>query len=115
MSPNKYKIKYKHIGKQTGGNTGTLLTNIIKIILLLPLLPLVLYVLLLSHISKYYIIYLPIILILKIYTFNYALNISPNVLRVLTNIFLGLHLYSAVALLYGLLLFLLFPNIYIIN
>ena len=65
MSPNKYKIKYKHIGKQTGGNTGTLLTNIIKIILLLPLLPLVLYVLLLSHISKYYIIYLPIILILN--------------------------------------------------
>jgi hypothetical protein len=113
MSPNKYKIKYKHIRKKTG--EGSVASNIIKIILLLPLLPLVLYVLLLSHISKYYIVYLPLILILKIYTYNYSLNISPNVLRMLTNIFLGLHLYSAVALLYGLLLFFLFPNIYIIN
>jgi hypothetical protein len=112
MSPNKYKIKYNH-KPQIGG--GSVASNIIKIIFLLPLLPLVLYILLLSHISKYYIFYLPIILILQIYTYNYPLNISPNILRRLTNIFLGLNLYSAIALLYGLLLFYLFPNIYIIN
>jgi len=116
MTADKYKIKYKTRRKQTGG--GSFISKIIKYIkyiLLLPLLPLLVYIIILTHIAKYYIIYLPLILILKIYTYNYPLNISPNILHRLNNLFWGVQLYSAVALLYGLVLFFLFPNIYIID